>query len=349
MWAKCRAQWWALRCHNIRAPLKTHLIITAIRTNLIGYTVLFLLGALVIRYQMRISLDTVHVERTLDFYVPFVIQPFTDRIDGLDYFMSWEAGGEYNPDGPRSVLNRRDEVLKVNGQPFRGASMYLRELWKTEHRPSPSPPNLEWHPFLLTIRSIDSVIRQIEVSFPHCTCGIPTMFQASSIWVIPPILCVILGLATVFLRPRSMLAWAFLAAMLSLSQLQVWPDWYTRFQQTASPMMWTNAEFRVFGVGYRALVQHIWPAPIILASAFFYRDRRILYRLAAGISGLFLANAALQAVLEIAWSEDYRRRGPQHPFRRVDLRKMRAGMREKRPPTANLFSEIRLEWSRKLL
>jgi len=102
-----------------------------------------------------------------------------------------------------------------------------------------------------------------------------------------------------------MLAWTFLALMLSLTQVQFWPDGYSGFQQTATPMIWGGL-FRILGVGYRALIQHSWPAALLLASACLYRDRRNIYWLSVGVSALFLVAAILQAAIQIAWSENYR-------------------------------------------
>jgi hypothetical protein len=39
-------------------------------------------------------MDTVHVERYLDLYVPVLLQPFTNRIEDIAYVTSWEAGSE---------------------------------------------------------------------------------------------------------------------------------------------------------------------------------------------------------------------------------------------------------------
>jgi hypothetical protein len=240
-------------------------------------------------------LDTIHAERTYDFYVPFVFAPFTNRIADLDYVMSWEAEKPPDP-GQRSVLHRRDQVLSVNGRPFRGVSVYLQELLKTKRK---------WHPFTIAVRSADETVRRIEVGFPNCTCGIPTLPQAFSVWLVPPLFCEILGLAVVFLRPRAILAWGFLGAMLSLSQVQFWPDFYPGFQLTSTPMTWDGYP-RVFAVGYRALVQSSWPAALLIASTYFYRIRRRPLRAAIGIAAAILLYASAQAALQIAWSEDFR-------------------------------------------
>jgi hypothetical protein len=157
------------------------------------------------------------------------------------------------------------------------------------------------------IRSRDGKLHAVEVSFPHCTCGIPGLFEASAIWLIPPMFCLTLGFVVAGMRPSAMLAWTFLALMLSLTQVQFWLDGYSGFQQTATPMIWGGL-FRILGVGYRALIQHSWPAALFLASACFYRGRRGIYWISVGVSALFLVAAILQAVIQIAWSENY------HPF-----------------------------------
>ena len=261
---------------------------------------LVLLCAFVVAYQLRISLDTIHLERHLDLYVPVLFQPFTNRIGDIAYVSNWEAGSPYNGGGRRSVLIHGDAVLAVNGRSFSGMSLYLRELWKAQHQRTSATA----HYFTLTISRSDG-IHNVEFGFPHCTCGIPTAVEAALFWVLPPMFCVLLGFATAFLRPRAMLAWAFLGVMLSLSQLQVWQDLYTDFQQFATPMMWTDG-FRIPGVEYEALARHAWAAALLACAACFLRTRRTIFRVATGISALFLASAILKAALAIAWSDEYR-------------------------------------------
>jgi hypothetical protein len=70
-------------------------------------------------------------------------------------------------------------------------------------------------------------------------------------------------------------------------------------------MAWGNW-FRWFGVGYRALVQSLWPAALLVASTYFYRHHRWAIRLAVGLSVLVLMHALLRMVLQLAWSENYR-------------------------------------------
>lgn len=272
----------------------------ALQENVVVYVALLALFSLVITYQIKSSLETVHVERNYDFFVPFVFQPFTNRINDLAYVLNWEAGTQLDPI-PHSGLHRGDEILSVNGRPSRGLSLYLRTLVGD---PSVRPAS-GWHGFTVTARTADSTVRHVEFAFPHCTCGVPSLAEAVSVWVVPPVFCVVLGFATVLWRPKALLAWGFLTALLALSQVQFWADDYTGFQLTSTPMAWGNW-LRLFGVGYRALVQSLWPAGLLVASTHFYRRRSGAVRRALGLSMLFLLYAVLRAVQQIAWSENYR-------------------------------------------
>ncbi len=280
-------------------------VLETLRTNAIAYLALLCMFCLAVAYQWRISMDTIHYETTLDFYMPFLLDPFTDRIGARDHFQSWERGNRFDPDD-RFQLRSGDELLDVNGREFRGMSVYLRELAKSQRYPTPAPPNFQPSPFTVTVRSKDSRIHQVELGVPHCTCGVPTASQAATYWMVPPMFCTLLGFATAFLRPKTTLAWIFLGAMLSLSQLQFWSDWYTGWQLTATPMAWSGW-FRMPAIGYRTFVQHAWPAAILLTSAQFFRARRGAYRLAIVVAASFLVSATVEAMLQIEWSEDFRK------------------------------------------
>lgn len=279
------------------------------------YLALLCLFCLVGAYQLRISFETLHLERHLDFYVPFLIQEFTDRVDARDYFQSWDQGSQLEA-GNHSVLRWRDQILSVNSRPFRGMSVYLRELYRAQHPAPPVPPKVElppqaaatskfeW-PFVLTVRSSDSCIHRVEVLFAHCTCGRPSAFEAATIWIVPPLFCTLLGFVTVCLRPRAILAWGFLGVMLSLSQFEIGSDLHPGFFNTATPMTWGDW-FRVPAVGYRSFVQHAWPGFLLIACTQFYRSRTTAYRLAVAVASSFLLLATVEAALQIAWSEDFR-------------------------------------------
>lgn len=274
-------------------------------TGAITYLAILYLFCFVFVYQVRSSLDTIHLLRNVEFYIPFVLDPFTDRIGARASSYSRERGA-WRDSGPDSELHRGDEFLNVNGRPFQGMSMYLRELWNAQQKPVPVKVDAAWHPFFVTVRSGGSRIRVIEFGFPHCTCVIPSLFDAAAFWFISPLFCVLVGFAVVCARPRAMLAWAQLVLMLSLSQLQIWPDFYMGFQGTVSPSVWSDW-LRVPAVGYRAFVQHAWPAALLLAAAHFQQPRKAAYRLLMALAAAFLVFAALQAALQISWSEDYRK------------------------------------------
>ncbi len=260
-------------------------------TSAVIYLAILYLFCFVFVYQVRSSLDTIHLQRNVEFFAPFLLDPFSNRVGARAYVSSWEQG---------------NELLSVNGRPFQGMSMYLRELWNAQQKPVPVKLDAAWHPFFVTVRSAGSRTRVIEFGFPHRTCGIPSVFEAAAFWLISPLFCVLVGFAVVCARPRAMLAWAHLVLMLSLSQLQIWPDFYMSFQRTANPMVWSDW-LRVPAVGYRAFVQHAWPAALLLAATHFQQPRKAAYRLLMALAAAFLVFAALQAALQISRSEDYRK------------------------------------------
>jgi hypothetical protein len=132
-----------------------------------------------------------------------------------------------------------------------------------------------------------------------------SLFEAVIFWMVGPLFCELLGFALVCWRPRAVLAWSFLVLMLSLSQLRFWPDWYEGFQQTASAMVWADW-FRVPAVGYRAFIQHAWPAALLVAASHFCRAHRRVARATLSLAVICVIYAGLQAGLYIAWSEDFR-------------------------------------------
>jgi hypothetical protein len=246
-----------------------------------------MLFAFVTAFQLRSSLDTVRRQRALDFYIPFTLAAFSNRID--DPFVS-------------RGIRWGDELLSVNGRPFTGMSMYLRELWNAQHQDPRSP---QWQPFSVTIRSNGNRIHREAVAFPHCTCGVPGEIEAFAIWLIPPMYCTIAGFVCVAIRPRAVLSWAFLALMLSLAQLQIAPDWYVEFQITSTPMLWPDS-MRIAGVGYQSFIREAWPAALLVFSAYFFGVRRNANWAALLVALAFVGMAATKAILQIAWSENYR-------------------------------------------
>jgi hypothetical protein len=276
------------------------------------YAVVLVMAAAVLTYQVRSSHDAVRVATSYDFFLPFVLQKFNNRIDNLAYGVNWESATE--PDSnERFIRPHRNQLLSVEDREFRGVSVYLRGLWKLTRFSAPEIPPPESRPFTVTVRSSDLGVRRVEIGFPHCTCGAPTDFEAASTWLIPPLFCVLLGFAVVFLRPRETLAWVYLCLMLSVSQAQTWPEGYIGWQMTSTPMVW-DGWFRLFGVGYRAFVQSLWPAALLLGSTHFCRSRPWPNRAATTLAGGVVLYAAVQAGLSLAWSENYRPFVPVYQF-----------------------------------
>jgi hypothetical protein len=105
-------------------------VIKGLRANAAAYGILACLVCFVGVFQVRISLETIHVERYLDFYVPFTVRPFTDRVDEPDGFLA-ARGSALDP--TRARIEKGEHLVSVNGRPFRGMSVYLGEMMKVRH------------------------------------------------------------------------------------------------------------------------------------------------------------------------------------------------------------------------
>lgn len=248
---------------------------------------LVVLTTFILPYQVVSSWDTIRVQRTFEFHVPFTLQPFTNIVVENE---------------PFSGLRRGDALLAIDDRELRGNSSYLRALWQSRNQPVPPE---QWRPFVLTARTA-GIDRLVQIYFPHCTCGSMELWQAISVWLAPPLFCVVLGFWVVWRNAQSGLAWAYFATLLSMSQFDVEPAAYSGFQIEASPMLWTHTAARVFGVAYNALAQHWWPAAATIAIVCVLRDRPRIVWAASALAMVFAAFAVLHATLAIAWSEEYR-------------------------------------------
>jgi hypothetical protein len=266
------------------------------------HALLALLTLAAVSLQLRLSLETVQFQRSVEFYVPFLVEPFTARIFAA-MAQNWEKGTapQRSP-----ALRRGDTLVKVNGKPFSGYALYLAELRRVQLRPeglSPLPP-----PFWITVRRKDGQFRDIEMSFPHCTCGIPGLFDTLFFWVGAPLFCISIGAITVALRPRALLPWMWFAGMLSLSQLQYWTEPSLTFQWTTDPMAIAGA-MRVPAVAYREFVQCAWPAALTLA-AISLAGRRRPHPLQLAWIGAILLFALARSAVAVAWSEGWQPMAP---------------------------------------
>ncbi len=244
--------------------------------------VVFLAG-----FQIRYSVETLRAIRELMF-VPFRVRPFTNRIDLF-------RGG-----GVRSNV----ELLAVNGRPFTGLSVYLQELRTTWRRGD--------RPLSVTVRSSGGPARTIDAVSAHCTCGVRDHWERIRFSVLSPAFCVLLGVVVAFLRPGSPLGWAFLALMLSLSQLTLLPEEVESakgvelFRQAVDLREWPDW-FRVPSVAYTAFFAASWPAWLLLFAAYRFPPRtRTSVHWAWLLALPVLGFAILQSVLAVCWSEYYR-------------------------------------------
>lgn len=267
------------------------------------YLLLAALLLFVVLFQVPASLGTIRAQRSLDFYIPFLVRPFTSVVTDVCNDMNWEQG-RVSAAGRRSfaVLRAGDRLIEVNGRPFTGMSLYLRELWKMQHQSHPDPARSVG--FTAKVLARDGVLRTIESGVPHCTCGIPALWQAVLVWLAAPFFCILTGFMTAAMRPSSLLAWTFLALTLSLSQLQFWHEPYTGFQLTVTPML-LDAPFRVPAVAYRSFAQNAWPAFLLMAARQLAGGARCGSPLLRFLIFGFFAFAGLKMALAIAWSENF--------------------------------------------
>jgi hypothetical protein len=261
------------------------------------YVVLAVLAIWAVVLQVRLSSETVHLQRSLELYIPILIEPFTAKVYANDS-MNWEKGREV---GSGRALRRGDTVIKVNGRPFTGYSMYLAELWNVLRQPwSPTAAPMY---FSITVLTKEGRTREIDFNFPHCTCGVPGLLEAVFFWMVAPLFCIAAGVLTVALRPNAVLAWIWFSLMLSLSQLQFWTEPYVGFQSTTDPMA-IGGVMRVPAVAYQAFIQYSWPLALTIAGLHLGRKNRLhpLHGLLVLVLFLF---AVAKAAVAIAWSEGF--------------------------------------------
>ncbi|MBL8232322.1 MAG: hypothetical protein JNL98_27750 [Bryobacterales bacterium] len=258
-----------------------------------------ILAGLVIAYQVRISLDTYRAALRLDYYVHFTLHRFTNRIATPEYLRF----AEDRVNRPRVEPQGPSYVLAVNGDPLRGASQPLRAMrpkQDSERAATSSDPGLS-----ITVFSKDRGTRTVYPGTPHCTCGVMDPWDIAVTLLAPPAFCIALGFLVLWRHPRSLSAWAFLGLQLSLSKIPIWPEVYAGFVLTATPMAWDDA-WRVPAVAYRAFVQHIWPAAVLVLLLGSWRTRSRGRIAARGLAAALCAWAVLESAFAVSWSEDYR-------------------------------------------
>ncbi len=248
---------------------------------------LCLLGCFLAAYQVRYSREVFHAKRNYDF-VPFSLLPFGNQIWNAAYAL------RVNP-APGTKL------LAVNGRPFTGLTVYLQEL---------RTAGMRMEPFRVTVRGVDGAIRDLDVVFAHCTCGILDCSRIILIYVLPPAFCVLIGWIVAGVWPTRSLAWLFLALMLCLSQYTLIPDLRARFggfTQMVEVGGWRDW-LRVPAVGYESFCRSSWPAWLVLFAARFFNEVRTRRHriLVWSVATPMLVLGMMWTIAAVGWSEDFR-------------------------------------------
>lgn len=256
----------------------------------VPYLILAILTVWALALQVHLSRERIRLERSFDFSIPVGLEPFTAKVEHA-YATIWETGQKPRS---RATIRQGDTVIRINGQPFAGFAMYLRELGRR-----PAAPD----PILITVRGAEGRTREFEFDFPNCTCGIPTLFEAVSIWAVPSLYCIAAGSITVAFRPKAPLAWSWFALMLAFSQLQVMDGSYADLRLQADTMA-ISGPARIPAVAWQTFVQYAWPAALVTAALAL--GGKVRWPLPHKILiALFLLFAIAKAAVEVGWSEGW--------------------------------------------
>lgn len=248
----------------------------------------------VISYQLRSSIETIHLARNLDFWLPFSVEPFSDRMQNI-------SSGLVSADPiAKTISLNRDaplHLLAINHRQFRGMSVYLTQLWS--HHPTIGPDPT----FRISMRYGDSRPFAANFLIPHCTCGTASVWQLVQLFLLPPLFCVLLAFFIVLRQPGALRVWGMAALLLAASQLDLFPHGAS-FQWTANTMAWTDW-FRIPATAYRAFAQNVWPAALIVMASHLFRVRPVVWRYSRWVATLLLGWCLVQSLLAVGWSEYY--------------------------------------------
>ncbi len=253
-----------------------------------------MLSLFVISYQLRSSIETIHLARNLDFWLPFSVEPFSDHMQNIS-----SGIGSADPIAKIVPLDRDAplHLLAINHRQFRGMSVYLTQLWN--HRPTiGGDPTLQ-----ISMRYDYS--RPFAASFliPHCTCGVASVWQLVQLFLLPPLFCVLLALFIVLRHPGALRVWGMSALLLAASQLDLFRHGAS-FQWTANTMAWPDG-FRIPATAYRAFAQNIWPAALIVTASHLFPMRPAVRQCSRWLAILLLGWCLVQSLLAVGWSEYY--------------------------------------------
>lgn len=248
----------------------------------------------VISYQLRSSVETIHLARNLDFWLPFSVEPFSDHMQNV-------SSGIVSADPiAKTIPLDRDaplHLLAVNHRQFCGMSVYLTQLWN--HHPTIGPDPT----FQISMRYGDSRPFAANFLIPHCTCSTASVWQLVQLFLLPPLFCVLLAFFIVLRQPGALCVWGMSALLLAISQLDLFPHGAS-FQWTGNTMAWTDW-FRIPATAYRAFAQNVWPAALIVVASHLFRVRPAVRRYSRCVAALLLGWCLVQLLLAVSWSEYY--------------------------------------------
>ncbi len=258
------------------------------RSRVLRTLVLLPLFLFITAYQLRSSRETIHVARHLDYYVPFLMEPFSNDL----YRVSDPFGSDHPAAHDKwGIQGAALQLVAINHRSFDGLSVYLTQLWDHRH-------------FSLSLRYGGSPPFEAQYLFGHCTCSVSTVWELVQVLVLPPFTCILLAFVVLWRRPDSMLLWALATLLLSLSQIELFPVGIG-FRWMTDTMTWPDS-FRIPATAYRAFLQNIWPAALLVFAAHLFSRGPTVRRVSVGTAVPLLGVALLHTVLAIAWSENYR-------------------------------------------
>jgi hypothetical protein len=262
-----------------------------IQLQRLGISALFLF---VISYQLRSSIETIHLARNLDFWLPFSVEPFSDHIKNISPGIV-----SVDPIAKTIPLDRDPplHLLAINHRQFRGMSVYLTQLWNRHPTIGPDPTLQFW------MRYGDSRLFAASFLIPHCTCATSSVSQLVQLFLLPPLFCVLLAVFIVLRQPQVPGIWAMSALLLAISQMDLFAHG-ARFQWIANTMAWTDG-FRIPATIYRAFVQNIWPAALIVTASHLFPVRPAVQTYSRWLATMLLGWCLVQSLLAVGWSEYY--------------------------------------------
>jgi hypothetical protein len=255
-------------------------------------------------FQIRYSIATLEARSTF-LFIPFQLRQYTNTIESVGQTA-------------RDVLQRGDELIAVNDRPFTGMSVYRQELRAARmylDAASRLPPRdaaeaLSKWPFRVTVRSAAADAHTVSVYFANCTCG--SLDTSQVIWycILPPAICIVLGIVVAaFSRLQSALPWLFLAVAVCLSVVPIVPEWSSSWSQVADPLEWRDW-FRIPALAYQSFFGTSWPAWLLLFTVYCFRRDASLTAWWAVTP--ILAVAGLKTLVAIGSSEWFRVVAPIH-------------------------------------